>query len=95
MTPEEQADNEWYADNNNAMIIFKDRKYGIFEKEILFKFDYFSKRYYMSEEEQTREYSWVKKMKAEKNKIDTTNIFTIKRNCSMGQIRRSYENRIN
>lgn len=69
LTPEEQQDNELYASNNNALIIFKDRKYGIFDREILFKFDYFSKRYYTNEEERTREYSWVKKMRAEKAKL--------------------------
>lgn len=51
-----------YADYNNVMIIFKDRKYGIFDEEVCFKFDYFSKRYYTNEIEHNRKYSWVKKM---------------------------------
>ena len=84
LTQEEQQDNELYASNNNALIIFKDRKYGIFDREILFKFDYFSKRYYTNEEERTKEYSWVKKNESRKSKTITANISTIKRNGSMG-----------
>ena len=64
LTKKERADKEEYKDYNNALIIFKDRKFGIFDKEILFKFDYFSKRYYTDDSEKNREYSWVKKVKS-------------------------------
>lgn len=60
---EEKAENPKYSDQNNALIIFKDRKFGISDEEITFKFDFFSKRYYMNEEEHHREYSWTKNIK--------------------------------
>lgn len=66
LTQKEKSETEKYAHNNNAMIIFKDRKYGIFDEEILFRFDFFSKRYYTDEEERNKEYSWVKKIKTDK-----------------------------
>ena len=50
-----------YADANNALTIFKDRKFGIYDEEVLFKFDYFCKRYYITEAEKNKDYSWVSK----------------------------------
>lgn len=61
LTNEEKASPK-YSGYNNVLMIFKDRKYGIFDAEILFKFDYFSKRYFTSEKERNKKYSWVKKM---------------------------------
>lgn len=66
ITQKDKEENEKYADYNNILIIFKDRKYGIFDEEVLFKFDYFSKRYYTNEEERNRDYSWVKSMNKDK-----------------------------
>lgn len=63
LTRSEQEKNPEYAAYNNSMIIFKDRKFGIFDEEILFHFEYFSKRYYTNSEEMNREYSWVAKTK--------------------------------
>ncbi|WP_409229067.1 DnaB-like helicase C-terminal domain-containing protein [Gudongella sp. SC589] len=61
LTAEEKQTPE-YMGYNNVMIIFKDRKYGIFDQEILFKFDFFSKRYYTNDLERNKKYSWVKQM---------------------------------
>lgn len=61
LTAEEKTRPE-YAGYNNVLTIFKDRKYGIFDQEIVFKFDFFSKRYYTSEQERNRKYSWIKTM---------------------------------
>lgn len=61
LSAEEKALSE-YSGYNNVMIIFKDRKYGIFDEEICFKFDYFSKRYYTNDAEHNKKYSWIKKM---------------------------------
>ena len=52
-----------YKDWNNLLIVFKDRKFGIFDEEIKFRFDWFSKRYYTNTKEKEREYSWVKNIK--------------------------------
>lgn len=51
-----------YSGFNNVMTIFKDRRFGVYDQEILFYFDYFDKRYYTNEAEKTREYSWVKSL---------------------------------
>lgn len=59
LTKEEKDNNETYANFNNALVIFKDRKYGIFDEEILFKFDFFSKRYYTHQTEKDRDYAWT------------------------------------
>jgi len=59
---QEELQTEQYMGWNNALIIFKDRKYGIFDREVLFKFDFESKRYFQTKEELIREYSWVAKM---------------------------------
>lgn len=66
LTSEEKGTPQ-YAGFNNVMIIFKDRKYGIFDDEICFKFDFFSKRYYTNEEEHNRKYSWIKMMNKKEN----------------------------
>lgn len=63
LTKEEKEKNGIYSNYNNALIVFKDRKFGVFDKEILFKFDYFSKRYYTDITEKDKEYSWVGNMK--------------------------------
>lgn len=68
LTAKEKEDNELYSHYNNALIVFKDRKFGVFDEEVLFKFDYFSKRYYTNADEKAKEYLWVKKMKKEKGK---------------------------
>lgn len=60
LTNEEQAQYETF---NNVLIIFKDRKFGIYNEEIPFRFNYFSKRYYTNDYEHHREYKWVKEMK--------------------------------
>jgi len=70
LTKKEMAEDEVYSLNNNVLMVFKDRKFGIFDEEIPFKFDYFSKRYYTNEEERTREYSWVKKMRKDVKQPD-------------------------
>lgn len=62
----EEKETEEYGTYNNVLIVFKDRKYGIFDEEILFRFDFFSKRYYTNETEHQREYSWVKNMNKSK-----------------------------
>ncbi|MDP3385595.1 MAG: DnaB-like helicase C-terminal domain-containing protein [Eubacteriales bacterium] len=59
LTPTERMKAE-YAGFNNVLTIFKDRKFGVYDQEILFYFDYFSKRYYTNDIEKTKEYSWVK-----------------------------------
>lgn len=66
LTTEEKEKDEIYSLYNNVLIIFKDRKYGLFDKEVLFKFDFFSKRYYTNDEERDRKYSWVKEMNKDK-----------------------------
>ncbi|WMJ78461.1 MULTISPECIES: DnaB-like helicase C-terminal domain-containing protein [unclassified Sedimentibacter] len=63
LTKEEKEKNEIYSNYNNALIVFKDRKFGVFDREILFKFDYFSKRYYTDVLERDKEYSWVDNIK--------------------------------
>lgn len=52
-------DSKDYKGFNNLFIIFKDRKFGIFDQEIKLKFDFFSKRYYEKDEKDKR-YSWTK-----------------------------------
>lgn len=79
LSKQERADNYEYADYNNCLIIFKDRKFGIFDKEILFKFDYFSKRYYTDDSEKNREYSWVKNIKSKS--IPTGFQLVVDENC--------------
>ena len=68
ITKEEKEKNNEYAFFNNALMIFKVRKYGIYDEEILFMFDYWSKRYFTNEQERTFEYSWVRRMKEDKKK---------------------------
>lgn len=63
LTNEEKAEEPKYQGQNNILTVFKDRKFGIFEEELCFKFDYFSKRYYMDAEEHNREYSWTQHIK--------------------------------
>ena len=63
LTSEEKLEDIKYEHQNNVLMIFKDRKFGIFDAEISFKFDYFSKRYYMDAEEHHREYSWTENIK--------------------------------
>ena len=63
LSADEKATNPMYSEYNNVMTIFKDRKFGIYDEELRFKFDYFSKRYYTTETEQNREYSWSKSIK--------------------------------
>lgn len=63
LTNEEKAEESKYSDQNNVLMVFKDRKFGIFDEEISFKFDFFSKRYYTNEKEHHREYSWTKNIK--------------------------------
>lgn len=58
----EEKEKPQYQGYNNAFIVFKDRKFGIFDEEILFKFDFFSKRYYTNDTERSREYSWAKQL---------------------------------
>jgi len=50
---------EEYSGYNNLLTIFKDRKFGVYDEEILFYFDYFSKRYYTNDFEKERKYSWT------------------------------------
>ena len=61
LTPEERQ-KEQYSGFNNLMIIFKDRKFGVYNQEILFYFDFFSKRYFTNDIEKVKEYSWTKKL---------------------------------
>jgi twinkle protein len=49
-----------YEGFNNVLMIFKDRKYGVVDEEVKFKFDFYSKRYYTTPKEKEREYNWVK-----------------------------------
>lgn len=63
LTDEEKVEDYNYSEQNNLLLVFKDRKFGIFNEEIAFKFDFFSKRYYTNEEEQNKEYSWTKNIK--------------------------------
>lgn len=78
LTKEEREENMEYEDYNNSLIVFKDRKFGIFDKEILFKFDHFSKRYYTDASEKNREYSWVKNIK---NGVPEGFQLTVDANC--------------
>lgn len=68
LTKDEKQEYPEYADKNNVLMIFKDRKFGIYDQEIIFKFDFFSKRYYMDDLERNREYKWTRNIN--KNKID-------------------------
>ena len=66
ITNKDRADDTNYLEFNNILTIFKDRKFGIFDEEVLFKFDYFSKRYYITESEHKKDYSWTKNLKKPK-----------------------------
>lgn len=66
----EEREEPRYIGYNNLLMIFKDRKFGIYNEEILFKFNYFSKRYYINDFEQQKEYSWVSDMKGIQKTID-------------------------
>ena len=63
LTDDDKAEDFNYSDKNNLLMVFKDRKFGIFNEEIAFKFDFFSKRYYINEQEHHKEYSWTKNIK--------------------------------
>lgn len=51
-----------YEGYSSIVIVFKDRKFGVYDKELLFKFEYFSKRFYQTNEEKDRKYEWVEKI---------------------------------
>ena len=70
LSKDEREKDEIYSMHNNILIVFKDRKFGIFDEEVLFKFDYFSKRYYISEAERIKEFSWVEKMRKDGKQKD-------------------------
>ena len=64
--------NQKYNEYSNVLIIFKDRKFGVYDQEVLFKFDYHSKRYYTNEQERNKEYSWVKKKQSQSKEVQET-----------------------
>ena len=70
LSKKDKENNQEYVPYSTILIVFKDRKFGVFDEEIKFKFEYFSKRYYANEEELKRIYGWNKK--AIKGFIDVT-----------------------
>lgn len=69
-----EKQNPIYADYNNILTVFKDRKFGIYNEEIMFKYDFFSKRYYITQNERDREYSWTKRLKEKQGIQKTINL---------------------
>ncbi len=67
LTNKDKQDNEEYNGYSSLMTVFKDRKFGVFDKEILFNFEGFAKRFYTNDEEKNIEYSWVEKITPEVN----------------------------
>lgn len=68
LTKQEKADEtKDYDKYNNVFMVFKDRKFGIFDEEIKLKFDFFSKRYYEKDQDKDKEYSWTKNIKPKIN----------------------------
>jgi twinkle protein len=66
LTNKERGDEKQdYKDWNNVLMVFKDRKFGIFDEEVKFKFNHFSKRYYETDKQLKKEYSWVKNITPE------------------------------
>lgn len=58
----DEKESEEYKGYTSLLEIFKDRKFGVFDEEIKFNFEYYSKRFYTNIEEKEKEYSWVKKI---------------------------------
>lgn len=69
LTKQEKADDSKdYGNYNNLFMVFKDRKFGIFDEEIKLKFDFFSKRYFEKDCDKDKKYSWTKNIKPKLNK---------------------------
>ena len=60
ITDKDTEANETYKDYTTIVTMFKDRKFGMIDVEVLFSFDYHSKRFYTLDEERHKEYSWVR-----------------------------------
>ncbi len=66
LTVKDKEKNPEYRGYSALLLVFKDRKFGVFDEEIKFKFEYYSKRFHTCKEELEREYSWTQKIKNEK-----------------------------
>ena len=66
LNSKDKENNPEHKDYSTLLIVFKDRKFGVFDEEIKFKFEYYSKRFYTTNEERDREYCWTRKIKNKK-----------------------------
>jgi len=64
---DDKKENSDYEGHSTVLTVFKDRKFGIFDKEVLFDFEYTAKRFFTSDSERDRKYSWVKKIPVKVN----------------------------
>lgn len=59
-----------YEGFDNVLMIMKDRKFGVYNEEILFKFDWFCKRYYTNDKERNKKYSWTGKINKKQDEME-------------------------
>jgi twinkle protein len=52
-----------YKSKDTVLTVFKDRRFGAMDDELLFNFDYISKRFYSNQQELNKEYPWTKNVK--------------------------------
>jgi len=62
LSENDRKENEDYQGKSTVITIFKDRKFGVFDEEILFSFEYTAKRFYTTDAERNKKYSWVKRI---------------------------------